>query len=441
MDVPVEVVVADELGNRALLGEDAVDQRDGIVAVGEQQLAQPRSQRLHRPQFLRRPGFGTGVPPCVVEGPQIAKGGHLRIDQRNGRPESLFHVRSENHIDTLPQEHVVSGVMSTDTPDVQRTSGAGIALALTSAVSFGLSGSLARALMDTGWSPAAAVAMRVTIAALVLVIPGLMAVRGQFRVLLTNARTIVIYGLLAVAGAQFLYFLAVSRLDVGVALLIEYTAPVAVVLFMWAFRGQKPGPLTFVGAAIAAVGLVLLLDVLSGTSVDALGVLFALGAMIGAATYFVISADDSSGLPPITLAAGGLVFAAVAFWLAALVGVLPMTMSASPVTFTLGTVPWWLPVLALGLVTAALAYVTGIAAARHLGSRLASFVALSEVAAGLVFAWILLDQQPKPLQLLGAFLVLGGVVVVKLGERDVLESGIDDLLVDVVPAEHEPHGC
>ena len=49
-----------------------------------------------------------------------------------------------------------------------------------------------------------------------------------------NARTIVVYGLLAVAGAQLLYFLAVSRLDVGVALLIEYTAPVAVVLWMWA---------------------------------------------------------------------------------------------------------------------------------------------------------------------------------------------------------------
>lgn len=109
-------------------------------------------------------------------------------------------------------------------------------LALTSAVSFGLSGSLARALMDSGWSPTAAVAVRVTIAALVLVVPGLLAVRGRMHLLLRNARTIIVYGLLAVAGAQLLYFLAVSRLDVGVALLIEYTAPVAVVLWMWAVR-------------------------------------------------------------------------------------------------------------------------------------------------------------------------------------------------------------
>ena len=335
--------------------------------------------------------------------------------------------------------------MSSNTPDAAaRTTGAGLALAITSAVSFGLSGSLARGLMDAGWSPTAAVALRVTIAALVLVVPGLLAVRGSMRVLVSNLHTIVLYGLLAVAGAQLMYFLAVSRLDVGVALLIEYTAPVAVVLFMWAARGQRPGPLTFIGAAIAAVGLVLLLDVLGGAYVDAFGVLFALGAMVGAATYFVISADDTSGLPPITLAAGGLVFASVVFWLAAAVGVLPMDMSTAPVEFTFGEVPWWVPVLLLGLVTAALAYVTGIAAARHLGSRLASFVALSEVAAGLGFAWILLDQQPRPIQLLGALLVLGGVVVVKLGERDVLagtSSGeIDDLLVDVVPRDHGTRG-
>lgn len=334
--------------------------------------------------------------------------------------------------------------MSTNAPDkvAIHSTGAGLVLAGTSAVSFGLSGSLARALMDSGWSPAAAVALRVSIAAVVLIVPGLMAVRGRMNLLLANARTIIVYGLLAVAGAQLLYFLAVSRLDVGVALLIEYTAPVAVVLWMWGVRAQRPGPLTFVGAGIAAVGLVLLLDVLGGAQVDVIGVLFALGAMVGAATYFVISADDSSGLPPITLAAGGLVFASVIFWFTAAIGVLPVTTSTAPVVFTLGTVPWWVPVLALGLVTAALAYVTGIAAARRLGSRLASFVALSEVAAGLAFAWILLAQQPRPIQLLGALLVLGGVVVVKLGERDVLtdtQTGeIDDLLVDVVPRDHRP---
>jgi len=74
-------------------------------------------------------------------------------------------------------------------------------------------------------------------------------------------------------------------------------------------------------------------------------------------------------------------------------------------------------VLGLGVVTAALAYVTGIAATRRLGSRLASFVALTELIAALGFAWVLLGQAPRPVQLLGGALVLVGVVIVKSGER------------------------
>ena len=79
-------------------------------------------------------------------------------------------------------------------------------------------------------------------------------------------------------------------------------------------------------------------------------------------------------------------------------------------------VAWWLPVLALGLVTAALAYATGVAAGRLLGSRLSSFVALLEVLSAVLFAWLLLGQLPGPVQLAGGVLVLAGVVLVKLGE-------------------------
>jgi drug/metabolite transporter (DMT)-like permease len=63
--------------------------------------------------------------------------------------------------------------------------------------------------------------------------------------------------------------------------------------------------------------------------------------------------------------------------------------------------------------------VTGIAASRRLGSRLASFVALLEVLFALVFAWLLLDELPGPVQFAGATVVLAGVVLVKLGEREI----------------------
>ena len=79
--------------------------------------------------------------------------------------------------------------------------------------------------------------------------------------------------------------------------------------------------------------------------------------------------------------------------------------------------PFWLPLVGLGVVTAAVAYTTGIAAGRRLGSRLASFVALLEVVAALLFAWLLLDELPQAVQFVGGALILLGVVGVKLGER------------------------
>jgi len=89
-------------------------------------------------------------------------------------------------------------------------------------------------------------------------------------------------------------------------------------------------------------------------------------------------------------------------------------------------------VLAIGIVATALAYVLGIASTRRLGSRLASFIALVEVAAALLFGWLLLGQLPHLLQGVGAVLVLAGVVLVKLGEPVASVSG-DPVLPPVAP--------
>ncbi len=293
----------------------------------------------------------------------------------------------------------------------------GLAFAGISAISFGASGGLVRGLLDTGWSPGAATLARVTIAALVVVPLGLLALRGRWSLLRRNALLITLYGVLAVAGAQFCYFSAVTSMQVGPALLIEYTAPAAVVLWLWLRHGQRPGRLTLAGAAIAAIGLVLVLDLVGGIGLSVAGVSWALGAMVGAATYFVLSADDTTGLPPLTLAAGGLVVGALALGVLGAVGLLPLRASTSMAVYSGHEVPWWAPMLALGLVTAAVAYTTGIAATRRLGSRLASFVALVEVIAAIGFAWILLGELPRAVQLVGGALILTGVVVVKLGER------------------------
>jgi drug/metabolite transporter (DMT)-like permease len=316
------------------------------------------------------------------------------------------------------------------THDWPRRRASGLGFAVLSAVSFGLSGSLARGLLDAGWSAAAAVSARILLAAAVLVPVAAVQLRGRWGLVRRNLPLITAYGLIAVAGCQLAYFNAVARLPVGVALLIEYTAPVAVVGWLWLRHGQRPGWLTAGGAALGAAGLVLVLDLVSGAELDAGGTGWALAAMAGAACFFVLSGRDT-GLPATALAAGGLLLGGATLLLAGLAGIVPLAVSSRPVEFSGFGAPWWAPVLLLGLVTAALAYVAGIAATRRLGSRLASFVALFEVLAALGFAWLLLAQQPGVLQAAGGVLVLAGVVVVNLGERAPAGSGGE--VVDLGP--------
>ncbi|WP_354698055.1 hypothetical protein DSM112329_03718 [Paraconexibacter sp. AEG42_29] len=310
----------------------------------------------------------------------------------------------------------------------------GLAFAVVSAMSFGLSGALARGLLDTGWSAGAVVLLRIAIGALVVAPFAVRALRGRWGALRANAPLLLVYGAVPVALTQFAYFSAVREMDVGPALLIEYTAPALVIAWLWLRHGERPSGLTLAGAGLAALGLVLVLDLLSGADLALGGVLWALVAMVGAATYFVLSAGTAGGLPPLALAGGGLAVGAVLLAALGVVGVLPLRASTTDPTLAGGGVPWWLPILGLGVLTAGVAYATGIEAARRLGSRLASFVALLEVVAGVTFAWLLLDQLPGTLQFVGGTLIVIGVVAVKLGERPlpVPERAPDD--GEVLPA-------
>src|SRR5688500_16734904 len=104
--------------------------------------------------------------------------------------------------------------------------GSGFGFALLSASTFGLSGSLARGLQEAGWTAAAAVAVRVLLAAVVLAPVAVVQLRGRWHLLRRTAPLIAAYGLVAVGGCQLAYFTAVAHMEVGVALLIEFSAPV-----------------------------------------------------------------------------------------------------------------------------------------------------------------------------------------------------------------------
>ena len=292
----------------------------------------------------------------------------------------------------------------------------GLLAAVFSALTFSTSGALATSLIDAGWSPTAAVATRITIAALVLAGPAAWSMRDRWRTLRRQGGQVVAYGLFAVAGCQLCYFYALQRLPVGVALMLEYQGIVLVVLWMWLRHGHRPRPLTLAGSAAALAGLVLVLGVLGNAHFNLAGGLWGLGAAACLATYFVLGSHISDDLPPIALASGGMGVGAVTLLALGGTGLLPLHVRLTTVSFASHHVSWLVPVAGLSLVAAVIAYVAGIAAARMLGAKLASFVGLAEVVFAIGIAWLLLGQLPTTIQLAGGVLIIAGIALVRLDE-------------------------
>jgi len=299
------------------------------------------------------------------------------------------------------------------------SSSTGVVLALVSAASFSVTGTFAHSLTDAGWTPGAAVAARVGCAAVILLVPALIALQGRWALLRRRLPTIAIYGLVTVAGCQVCYFNAISHLSVGVALLLEYLGIVLIVGYLWVRRGQRPRRLTVIGSVLALAGLALVIDLVGGVSLDPIGVLWALGGAVGLATYFMISGNTDDEVPPLVLAAGGMIVGALSLIALGAFGMLPMHATFGTVPFAGHRIGWWVPVAVVSLIGAALAYVAGIGAARRLGPRLASFLGLTEVVFAILVAWWLLGELPTGLQLAGGALILAGVVLVRLDEAPV----------------------
>ncbi|MDQ2699343.1 MAG: DMT family transporter, partial [Actinomycetota bacterium] len=146
---------------------------------------------------------------------------------------------------------------------------------------------------------------------------------------------------------------------------------------------------------------------------DLLGTLLALAAAVCVCAYFVISERAGDDLPPLALAASGLLTGAIVMGVLCLTGIMPF--EAPDVTVVLaGTeVPWWMPLLWVAAIATTLGYAFGVMAVPLIGSRVASFVGLSEVLFALGFAWLFLGEVPAPVQFAGGALILVGVVLVR----------------------------
>lgn len=299
----------------------------------------------------------------------------------------------------------------------QRRQRVGLVLATTSAAAFGSSGPMGKALIEAGWSAGAAVLLRLAGTAVLLAVTAAVLLRGRIRVTRGALRILVVYGVVAMAGVQLAFFNAVRTLDVGVALLLEYLAPVLLLTWTSLRTRTIPARATLIGAGLTMAGLLLVLD-LGGTGrVDPVGVAWGLLAAVCLAGYFALSARQHEDLPPLLMAAGGTAVGAVVVGAAGLVGIVPLTATTADTVLAGASVSWLVPAGWVVLVSTSLAYLTGIGGVVRLGPRPASFVSLSEVLFAVVVAWLLLAELPGMLQLLGGACILTGIVIIQRTEQ------------------------
>ncbi len=289
----------------------------------------------------------------------------------------------------------------------------GILMGVGSALTFSLSGPLVKPLLEAGWSLSAALVLRMGLAGIVLSPALIRAVLRERGFLRRHWAALLTFGLVPVAGCQLFYFAAMQRMPVAVALLIQFLAPVLLVGFVWARTRRTPSRLVLAGSVVAIAGLVLVVDVV-GARFDPLGALLALGAAVCVCVYFVMAERTGDQLPPLALASGGLFGGALVMCALAVTGILPFHAPDVTVTFRGIEVPGWLPIAVVGVVATSLGYALGVMAVPRIGSRLASFVGLTEVLGALIYAWLLLGEVPAATQFAGGAAILLGVILVRM---------------------------
>ncbi|MGV9456553.1 EamA family transporter [Streptomyces sp. NPDC003635] len=287
----------------------------------------------------------------------------------------------------------------------------GLGLALVSALAFGGSGVAAKPLIEAGLDPLHVVWLRVAGAALVM-LP--LAVRH--RALLRRRPALLAgFGLLGVAGVQAFYFASISRIPVGVALLVEYLAP-ALVLGWVRFVQRRPVTrAAALGVVLAVGGLACVVEVWAGLGFDALGLLLALGAACCQVGYFVLSdqgSDAADEAPdPLGVIAYGLLVGAAVLTVVARPWSMEWSVLANSADMNGTPVAAALLLSWIVFIATVVAYVTGVVSVRRLSPQVAGVVACLEAVIATVLAWILLGEHLSAPQIIGGAVVLLGAFI------------------------------
>ncbi|MEU8245419.1 EamA family transporter [Nonomuraea sp. NPDC048916] len=289
---------------------------------------------------------------------------------------------------------------------------AGLAIALASSWCFAFSGPMAKYLIAAGLTPIEAVWCRMAGAGLLLLAVLAVLRPAALRIPRPRLPFFAMYAIVAVAGVQSLYFVAITRLPVGIVLLLEFMAPVMVVVWVRFVRGIRLARAAYIGAVVAVLGLGIVVEAWDGLRLDGLGLLLGLVAGACCAGYFLMSDSFGDDVDPLGLIAWGMAGAATVLlpfarpwgipWESFTVSVAPQGGITLPV---LGAYLWMV------LIATVTAYILGVNAVRRLSAAVGATVASLEVIGGAVVAWALVGETLGAFQIIGGLIVLSGALV------------------------------
>jgi drug/metabolite transporter (DMT)-like permease len=290
----------------------------------------------------------------------------------------------------------------------------GYALVIAAAVLFGINGGVSRVAMEAGLTPESFTTLRVTGATLVFVAYAASFRRSALRRPRGSALLLVVaLGLVGVAALQLTYNVAIDRLPLGIALLIEYLAPVLVVLWVRFVRHEPVRGRMWAAVGLALVGLATVSRVWNGLTFDGLGVVMALLAAVSFATYFLLAEHNVGFDDPLRVILWAFVVATVAMNLIQPIWTTPSLPGSTSLLGRLDqhSVQPWLVIATVVLLGTVAPFFLELVALRHLPATIVTVVAMLEPVIANVLGWAWFRESLTPVQLLGAAAVLAGIVL------------------------------
>jgi drug/metabolite transporter (DMT)-like permease len=297
---------------------------------------------------------------------------------------------------------------------VDERAGLGYLMVAVAATLFAVNGTVSKVVLGSGLSSLELTQIRSTGAAVGLLAFLVLFARVRLRVDRRELVFLVVFGVTGVAFVQWLYFVAIHRLPVGIALLIQYLGPLVVALFARYVFHERVRRRIWLALGLALIGLALVVEVWNGLALDALGVAAALGAAFALAAYILLAERETTHRDPASLSFWGFFFAAV-FW--ALVQPLwqfPFERLDDSVSL-LGnlaeyTAPVWLLMLFVVVVGTMITFALLTTALRHVPATRVGIASMLEPVVASVVAWAWLGETFGTAQLVG-----GAVVLVAIG--------------------------